>query len=140
MAVSESLRTFLIDDLRSFVDGRSAEVARTSADGIALLKRNQAQRVDELWLDHDLGEDDTIWPVVEVLERAAFEGRLFDVGVIFVHSANPAGAARMSQALGRWGYRVRVVSGSTEVGYRETRVLPVTPAGVTVLAGLIEGE
>jgi hypothetical protein len=45
--------------------------------------------LDELWLDHDLGEDDTIWPVVEVLERAAFEERPLDIGVINVHSANP---------------------------------------------------
>ncbi|MBE1490694.1 cyclic-phosphate processing receiver domain-containing protein [Plantactinospora soyae] len=117
MATSDSRRILLIDDLRSFVDGRSAEVARTSGDGVALLGRQRTQRVDELWLDHDLGEDDTIWPVVEMLELAAFEGHPFDVGVVYVHSANPTGAARMAQALGRWGYRVRVVSGSSEVGY-----------------------
>jgi hypothetical protein len=49
--------------------------------------------LDELWLDYDLGEDDTIWPVVAVLERAAFEDHPFDIGIINVHSANPAGAA-----------------------------------------------
>lgn len=65
----------LVDDLRSFVDGRPAEVARTSAAGVELLDRRRSDRLDELWLDHDLGDDDTIWPVVEVLERAAFEGR-----------------------------------------------------------------
>ncbi|MFI6760891.1 cyclic-phosphate processing receiver domain-containing protein [Micromonospora sp. NPDC050417] len=117
VTASETRRILLIDDLRSFIDGRHAEVARTSADGVALLERHRQQRVDELWLDHDLGEDDTIWPVVEVLEQAAFEGHPFDVGVIYVHSANPAGAARMAQALGHSGYRIRVVSGSTEVGY-----------------------
>jgi hypothetical protein len=74
-----------------------------------------------LWLDHDLGEDDTIWPVVEVLERAAFEGRRYDIGVINVHSANPAGAAKIMQVLWNWGYRVRVASGSTAVGYLEGR-------------------
>jgi hypothetical protein len=68
-----------------------------------------------LWLDHDLGEDDTIWPVVEVLERAAFEERPFDVGLIKIHSANPVGAARMAQALERWGYQVCIASGSAEV-------------------------
>ncbi len=73
----------LIDDLRSFVDGRSAEVARTSAAGVKLLHRCHGQRVDELWLDHDLGGEDTIWPVVEVLERAAFDERPFDIGVMF---------------------------------------------------------
>lgn len=110
-------RIVLVDDLRSFVDGRSAEIARTSAAGVELLSRYWDQRLDELWLDHDLGEDDTIWPVVELLERAAFEESRFDIGIINIHSANPAGAAKMAQALRRWGYRVRVASGSADVGY-----------------------
>jgi hypothetical protein len=110
-------RVVLVDDLRSFVDGRRADVARTSAAGVDLLHRYRDERLDELWLDHDLGEDDTIWPVLEVLERAAFEDRPFDIGVINVHSANPAGAAKVTQVLRRWGYLVRVASGSTDVGY-----------------------
>ena len=110
----------LVDDLRSFVDGRRAEVARTSTAGVELLQRYRNRRLDELWLDHDLGENDTIWPVVEVLERAAFEDRPFDIGVINVHSANPAGAAKIAQVLRHWGYRVNAASGSTDVGYLET--------------------
>jgi hypothetical protein len=115
----EPVRIVLIDDLRSFVDGRAAEVARTSTDWVALLNRCREQRLDELWLDHDLGEDDTIWPVVEILERAAFEERPFDIGIINVHSANPAGGSKMVQVLQRWGYRVRVAAGSADVGYRD---------------------
>ncbi|QKW15091.1 cyclic-phosphate processing receiver domain-containing protein [Verrucosispora sp. NA02020] len=107
----------LVDDLRSFVDGRDAEVARTSAAGVELLGRYRDGRVDELWLDHDLGGDDTIWPVVEILERAAFEKRPLDIGVVYVHSANPAGVAKMAQVLRRWGYRVQIASGATDVGY-----------------------
>ncbi|MEU4780385.1 cyclic-phosphate processing receiver domain-containing protein [Micromonospora sp. NPDC023633] len=114
---SKPRRIVLIDDLRTLVDGRDAEVARSSAAGVALLKGHHDQRLDELWLDHDLGGADTIWPVVEVLERAAFEGRPFDIGVVHVHSANPAGASKMAQALRRWGYRVRITSGSAAVGY-----------------------
>ncbi|WP_433203962.1 cyclic-phosphate processing receiver domain-containing protein [Dactylosporangium sp. CS-047395] len=110
----------LIDDLRSFVDGREADVARTSTAGVALLHRYRDRRIDELWLDHDLGGDDTIWPVVELLERAAFEETPFDIGIIHVHSANPAGAATMVQALLRWGYHVRVATGSSAVAYLDT--------------------
>lgn len=110
-------RIVIVDDLRSFVDGRAAEVARTSSSGIELLARYRTERVDELWLDHDLGGDDTIWPVVETLERAAFEGQPFDVGVIVIHSANPAGAAKMAQVLRHWGYHVRAAVGAAEVGY-----------------------
>jgi hypothetical protein len=107
----------LVDDLRSFVDGRAAQVLRTSVDAGAFLERHRDAHLDELWLDHDLGGDDTIWPVVEVLERTAFEGRPLDVGVVYVHSANPSGARRIAQVLRRWEYPVRVVSGTTEVGY-----------------------
>jgi hypothetical protein len=111
------IRVVLVDDLRSFIDGRPAEIARTSKDGVRLLDQFRDQRLDELWLDHDLGQDDTIWPVVEVLERAAFDGRPLDIGVVNIHSANPAGVTKMAQALRRWGYRVRIASGSAEVGY-----------------------
>jgi hypothetical protein len=110
----------LVDDLRSFVDGRTAEVARTSAAGVEVLEQHRGRRIDELWLDHDLGGDDTIWPVVELLELAAFEGRPFDIGVVLVHSANPPGGAKMLQALRRWGYEVRLAAGSPHVGYLGT--------------------
>lgn len=110
-------KVILVDDLRSFVDGRHAEVVRTSAAAVELLGRCRDQRVEELWLDHDLGGDDTIWPVVEVLERAVFDDRPFDIGVIYVHSANPAGAAKIAQVLRHWGYRVRIASGSPNLRY-----------------------
>lgn len=109
--------TILVDDLRSFTDGRAAVVARTSADAITLLDRYSADRIDELWLDHDLGGTDTVWPVVTLLERAAFDGRPFDIGTIFIHSANPPGAATLAQTLRRWGYAVRSVPGTGMVAY-----------------------
>jgi hypothetical protein len=84
---------------------------------MALLDRYLDRRLDQLWLDHDLGEDETIWPVVEMLERAAFDECPFDVGVINIHSANPAGATKMAQAPQRWGYHVRIASGFAAIGY-----------------------
>ncbi|WP_430791467.1 cyclic-phosphate processing receiver domain-containing protein [Actinoplanes sp. G11-F43] len=107
----------LIDDLRSFTDDRPAEVARTSAAGVALLHRLHGTHLDELWLDHDLGGADTIWPVIEVLERAAFDDTPYDIGVIVIHSANPSGAAKMTQTLRRWNYRVRLGTGDPAVAY-----------------------
>jgi hypothetical protein len=107
----------LVDDLRSFVDGRPATVLRTSAEAVAFLEGHHDTHITELWLDHDLGGDDTIWPVVEVLERAAFEDRRPDIDVVRVHTANPGGAQRLAQVLERWGYVVRPATGSSEVGY-----------------------
>lgn len=94
-----------IDDLRPLP--RATRVARTSYEGILLLEEHRDQEIDELWLDHDLGGDDSIMPVVALLEEAAFVGHPFNIGVIFVHSANPSGAETVVRVLKRWDYRVR---------------------------------
>ncbi|MFE5325381.1 cyclic-phosphate processing receiver domain-containing protein [Embleya sp. NPDC056575] len=94
-----------IDDLRPLP--WATRIARTSADGIRLLHEHRDRYVEELWLDHDLGGDDSILPVLTVLEEAAFDGRPFRIGTIFVHSANPTGAEAVVRSLTRWNYRVR---------------------------------
>ncbi|MFA1540709.1 cyclic-phosphate processing receiver domain-containing protein [Actinomadura monticuli] len=94
-----------VDDLRSLP--RATRVARTSREGVLLLEEHRDREIDELWLDHDLGGDDTIMPVVALLEEAAFDGRPFTIGMIFVHSANPSGAETLLRVLRRWDYRVR---------------------------------
>jgi hypothetical protein len=94
-----------IDDLRPLP--RATRVARSSNEGVLLLEEHRDQQIDELWLDHDLGGDDSIMPVVTLLEEAAFDGRPFKIGMIFVHSANPSGAETVVRVLRRWDYRVR---------------------------------
>ncbi|MGW1992866.1 cyclic-phosphate processing receiver domain-containing protein [Embleya sp. NPDC001921] len=94
-----------IDDLRPLP--WATRIARTSAEGIRLLQEHRDRFVDELWLDHDLGGDDTILPVVTLMEEAAFHGRPFRIGTVFVHSANPIGAETVVRSLTRWNYRVR---------------------------------
>ncbi|MGI5163525.1 cyclic-phosphate processing receiver domain-containing protein [Spirillospora sp. CA-253888] len=94
-----------IDDLRPLPG--ATRIARTSREGVLLLKEHRDLDIDELWLDHDLGEDDDILPVVTLLEEAAFQGRPFRIGTIYVHSANPIGAETVVRALSRWNYRVR---------------------------------
>jgi hypothetical protein len=94
-----------IDDLRSLP--RATRIARTSHDGILLLEEHRDRAIDELWLDHDLGGDDSIMPVVTLLEEAAFNGRPFQIAMIFVHSANPSGAETVVRVLKRWNYQVR---------------------------------
>ncbi|WP_435173469.1 cyclic-phosphate processing receiver domain-containing protein [Actinacidiphila sp. bgisy145] len=94
-----------IDDLRPLP--RATRIARTSIEGIQLLQEHRDGFIDELWLDHDLGGDDSIMPVVTLMEEAAFSGRPFDIGTVFVHSANPIGAEAVVRALTRWNYHVR---------------------------------
>ncbi|MFF4381770.1 cyclic-phosphate processing receiver domain-containing protein [Kitasatospora sp. NPDC001547] len=94
-----------IDDLRPLP--RATRIARTSREGVRLLQEHRDGFIDELWLDHDLGGDDSILPVVTLLEEAAFDGRPFRIGTVFVHSANPVGAETVVRSLTRWNYRVR---------------------------------
>lgn len=94
-----------IDDLRPLP--RATRIARTSGEGIQLLHDHRDSFIDELWLDHDLGGEDSILPVVTLMEEAAFNGRPFRIGTVFVHSANPIGAETVVRSLTRWGYRVR---------------------------------
>ena len=94
-----------IDDLRPLT--RATRIARTSREGIQLLQEHRDSFIDELWLDHDLGGDDSIMPVVTLMEEAAFGGRPFHIGTVFVHSANPIGAETVVRALTRWNYQVR---------------------------------
>ena len=51
--------TVLVDDVRGFKDERPALVARSSQEALRLLDELRGQRIDHLWLDHDLVDDDT---------------------------------------------------------------------------------
>ncbi|MFB4316311.1 cyclic-phosphate processing receiver domain-containing protein [Actinomadura sp. 21ATH] len=96
-----------VDDVRELP--RATRIARTSQEGVRLLEEHRAREIDELWLDHDLGGEDSIMPVVTLLERAAFDGRPFTIGTVYVHSANPIGAETVVRVLKRWSYNVRQV-------------------------------
>lgn len=90
----------LIDDVRTFRDGRPCLVARSSGAGVALLRSLEGP-LDELWLDHDLAGDDTIWPVVEWMCATSL-----DVSEVIVHASRSGPAMRMVKALRAAGYRV----------------------------------
>lgn len=106
-------RIIVIDDDRDLPF--HATYARTSASGLSLLQDclDSEDRVAELWLDHDLGCSDeaesiydTIMPVVNWLEEMAYNGTPLNVGMIYVHTANPSAAPVMLAALEKW-YPVR---------------------------------
>lgn len=78
----------VVDDLRVFPF--PATYARTSAEGLSIL--NVVENIDELWLDHDLGGDDTTMAVVDYLMERGFYDWLLPIGRVFVHTDNtPAG-------------------------------------------------
>jgi len=98
--------TVLVDDVRGFRDKRPALVARSSAGALDLLDELRDERIDDLWLDHDLVGEDTIRPVVELLVRLANEGTPQSVGQIHIHSSNVGAGHWMRLELHAAGYSV----------------------------------
>lgn len=94
--------SLVIDDERTFkvdpMDG-SFIYARNSEDGIQILRTIS---IDELWLDHDLGGDDTIIAVVDYLCEEAYNGNPVPLDVIWVHSMNPVGAQNVIRSLEKY--------------------------------------
>ena len=98
--------TVLVDDVRDFKDDRPALVARSSPEALSLLDELEGQRIDHLWLDHDLFGQDTIRPVVDRLVHRAKAGSPVNVGQIHIHTANLRAGYRMRIVLRAAGYAV----------------------------------
>jgi hypothetical protein len=96
--------TVLIDDVRGFKDERPALMARSSQEALKLLEGLGHKRIDHLWLDHDLGGDDTIRPVVDLLVQLATAGSPLNVGQIHIHTANIGAGHQMGLDLRGAGY------------------------------------
>lgn len=103
----------LVDDTRTFRDGREHLRARTSREALAVLRDLGVGITGQLWLDHDLGVvdgcTDSTLPVLDELARAACVDRPYGFREVLVHTANPVGAATLMQVLRRWGYPCRRV-------------------------------
>lgn len=100
LSMWDGVKVLVVDDRRTF-GFKDATHVRTSADAIAALAR---ERWEEVWLDHDLGGDDTTMPVVEYLE-SVLDGR---GTLIAIHTQNPVAKERMFAALNRHYYTVKV--------------------------------
>jgi hypothetical protein len=98
--------TVLVDDVRDFKDERPALVARSSPEALRLLDELEGERIDHLWLDHDLLGRDTVRPVVEHLVNRAKDGAPLNVGQIHIHTANIRAGYRMRIVLRAAGYAV----------------------------------
>lgn len=103
---NDSPLTVLVDDVRGFRDQRPALVARSSPEALRLLDELEGERIDHLWLDHDLVGTDTIAPVVDRLVHRAKIGSPLNVGQIHIHTANISAGYRMGVVLRAAGYPV----------------------------------
>ena len=82
-----------IDDVRTPPVGW--DWAKTSREALQMLAQNDYSNVS---FDHDLGGDDTAYPVALHVEKMAYLG-LTEKFEWSVHSANPVGRARIEAAL-----------------------------------------
>jgi len=98
--------TVLIDDDRDFIVSRPRIALRSSAEALDGLRRirDEGQVIDELWLDHDLGGDDRVMPVIDWLAELAFNDDPYPVRRVYVHSMNREGADTMMRSLTHYGY------------------------------------
>lgn len=97
-------QTIVVDDERTFETGVHC---RTWQDGIAQIERTSGWLL--LYLDHDLGTNGDIMPLVDWLcENASTDPEFPDRFDVRVHSQNPVGARNVVRALARWGYRVHL--------------------------------
>ena len=100
----------LVDDERDFRDGvippdTAVHTCRTSGDAIRFLDYASIDGtlIDQVWLDHDLGGNDTIMPFIDHIEELYRDGRLPGIREFVIHTSNPAGRVRMIRALAHIG-------------------------------------
>jgi len=81
----------VIDDEKSFGFPADWDViyARTLIDGLLALPI--CDSFDEVWLDHDLGGEDTIRPLVMLLAERGFRDEPYAIGEIVICSLNIVG-------------------------------------------------
>lgn len=123
MNSTDAISVVVIDDERTF-EGIGDLYIRSPQEALGFLAllwidqyNHYAPDLHQLWLDHDLGGDDTIAPVVQFLMMCAELGAPLKVQEILIHSMNPAG----------WKY---IEQGLTVSGYKAIRVpLPATIGG-----------
>jgi hypothetical protein len=112
------MQRLLVDDSRTFTDpGYAHRRARTSAEALEVLAELHTEDLflDELWLDHHLGDapgggSDTTVPVVDYLAQCAATGAPYPIGVVVVHTSDPDAARDLLTTLRQYGYKTRRVA------------------------------
>lgn len=104
-------RIVVVDDERTLPWG--SVHLRNSQDAMTYLQT--APPVAELWLDHDLGDDDTTRPIALWLAERAHHGDAPAIALVVVHTMNPVGRDWLVTTLK--GYRLHVRPAGTVPGF-----------------------
>jgi hypothetical protein len=92
-------RVLVIDDVKEFTFPADTGVTYARTLRLAWPELLSRDSWNELWLDHDLGGDDTIRPLVLWLAEQAFSGHAYPVGLIVICSLNIVGVEWMESTL-----------------------------------------
>jgi len=117
-------RVLVIDDVKEFTFPADCDVqyARTLEDGFAQLERIfklpliEAPVEFELWLDHDLGGEDTIRPLCLSLAEMAYYDNTYPLTRIVICSLNPVGIKWMESTLSPY-YPVTICDNPQKLGF-----------------------
>ncbi len=93
----------VVDDLRLFgekYEDMVIQYATSSKEALEFLENNFGL-ISEIWLDHDLGGDDTVVPVVNWLDEKARKGEANHITAIRILTDNPVGYNKIMLALDR---------------------------------------
>jgi hypothetical protein len=86
-----------LDDVRPMPD-EFTHHAKNSADAVQFIIQNNYE-LDVISFDHDLGGRDTGYIVACFIERKVREKKMKKLPFWVVHSANPVGRGRITQAM-----------------------------------------
>jgi len=107
------MKILLIDDERSFADGREATVITRSDDAIEHFTDEDGNyngvAYDEVWLDFVLVGSGSGGDVAMFASRMAHRGTPLNVGMFKIHTSSWGGAALMQQVLEAAGYKTQRV-------------------------------
>lgn len=98
------MRVLVVDDKRRVREGadwpQPTEVTYALTSREALAELDALPAFDQVWLDHDLGGEDTTLPVADRLARMALDNEPRP-WLIVLHTQNPVGRQRLLMQLQR---------------------------------------
>lgn len=94
-----TFKTLMVDDMRLPNFPEEVTLVTNSKDALEIISSDR--QWDYIYLDHDLGGDDTIRPVLDFLVK---NKRDFSGSIVYIISSNPVGVNMIKTALDRAGF------------------------------------
>jgi hypothetical protein len=109
--------TILVDDIRTFADGRPHLRLLDSRQATTALRSlaDSGLPIAELWLDYHLGPSDSVRPVLRLLEELDDLGHRLAIRRVIAHTSDPAGAREIERTCRQLQYEFQRVTITRDV-------------------------